>query len=91
VGWPRDEAGAAVAQADGLICRARTVAAWVLLAGSIVGWPVTALTVFRDEPQGVLGLSFLAIIIEAASLLTSSQIHEEQKESGDKANRPGRG
>ncbi len=64
--------------------RARTVAAWVLLIGSIVGWPATALTVFRDEPQGILGLSFLAIILECASLLTSSQVHEETgKANGD--------
>ncbi len=65
--------------------RARTVAAWVSLLGSIIGWPVTALTVFRHEPQGILGLSFLAIILEAASLLTSSQVHEET----GKANRNG--
>lgn len=78
----RRQAGAAVAASRNLIRRARTVAAWVLLIGSLIAWPVTALTVFQDEPQGVLGLSFLAIIIEAASLLTSSQIHEEQKNSG---------
>lgn len=58
--------------------RARTVVAWTLLVGAVIGWPVGALTVFRDEPQGVLGLSFLAIIIESASLLTSSQVHEDQ-------------
>lgn len=58
--------------------RARTIGAWVLLVGSLIGWPVTALTVFKDEPQGILGLSFLAIILEAASLLTSSQVHEQQ-------------
>jgi uncharacterized membrane protein YfcA len=58
--------------------KARTIAAWTLLIGATIGWPIGALTVFRHEPQGVLGLSFLAIIIEAASLLTSSQVHEEQ-------------
>ncbi len=64
--------------------RARTIAAWILLIGSLIAWPVTALTVFRDEPQGILGLSFLAIILEAASLLTSSQVHEETgKSSGE--------
>ncbi len=63
--------------------RARTIAAWVLLIGSAIAWPVTALTVFQDEPQGVLGLSFLAIIIEAASLLTSSQVHEEAAKGND--------
>jgi uncharacterized membrane protein YfcA len=58
--------------------RARTVAAWCLLAGSAIGWPVSALTVARDEPQFVLGLSWLAIILASAELLTSSQVHEEQ-------------
>jgi hypothetical protein len=63
--------------------RARTIAAWILLIGSVIAWPVTAVTVFRDEPQGILGLSFLAIILEAGSLLTSSQVHEEQGRSSD--------
>jgi hypothetical protein len=39
--------------------------AWVLLIGSIIGWPVTALTVASDEPPFVLGLSWLAIILTA--------------------------
>lgn len=61
--------------------RARTVAAWVLLIGSVIGWPLTATTVFSDEPQGVLGLSWLAIIISSAELLTASQVHEDQADS----------
>lgn len=58
--------------------RGRTVAAWGLLTVSLVGWPISALTVARDEPQFVLGLSWAAIIIEATNLLTASQISEEQ-------------
>lgn len=61
---------------------ARVVIAWVLLVGSLAGWPVAALTVARDEPQFVLGLSFLAIVIESASLLTTSQVHRDQDEGG---------
>jgi ribose/xylose/arabinose/galactoside ABC-type transport system permease subunit len=61
--------------------RARTVAAWVLLIGATVGWPVSMLTVARDEPPFVLSLSWLAIVIEAASLLTASQVHEQQSNS----------
>lgn len=63
--------------------RARTIAAWVLLAGSVIGWPVSMLTWARHEPRFILSLSWLAIIIEAASLLTSSQVHEETAKSGD--------
>lgn len=60
--------------------QARVVAAWILLVGAVVGWPLTAMTVARDEPQFVLGLSWLAIIVESGTLLTSSQVHRDQAE-----------
>lgn len=58
--------------------RARTIAAWCLLVGSIIGWPVTQLTIAKDEPPFTLGLSWLAIILTASDLLSTSQVHEEQ-------------
>lgn len=58
--------------------RARTILAWTILGLSIVGWPISALTLARDEPQFVLGLSWFAIILASAELLTSSQVHEDQ-------------
>ena len=61
---------------------ARVIAAWVLLVGAIIAWPISAIWWAADEPQFVLGLSFLAIIIEAASLLTASQVHRDQDEAG---------
>lgn len=57
--------------------RVRVLVAWVLLGGSIAAWPLAAFWWARDEPPFVLGLSFLAIIIESLSLLTTSQVHEE--------------
>lgn len=63
--------------------RARVAVAWVILVAATVCWPLAAFWWARDEPQFVLGLSFLAITIEAASLLTASQVHAEQGESGD--------
>lgn len=60
--------------------RARVVIAWCLLIGATVGWPLSALTWARDEPQFILGLSWLAVVLESANLLTSSQVHEEQGE-----------
>lgn len=45
----------------------------LLLLVAIVGWPVTQLTVARDEPPFVLGLSWLAIIVAAwGNLLTAA-------------------
>lgn len=58
--------------------RARVIAAWVLLVGAAVGWPVSMLTVAADEPPFVLSLSWLALVVESLSLLTTSQVHEEQ-------------
>lgn len=62
--------------------KARVIAAWILLVGSVIAWPVAALTWARKEPQFVLGLSFLAIILTAWDILTTSQVHEEQGENG---------
>lgn len=49
---------------------------WVnvaILAGAVVGWPLTQLTIARNEPPFVLGLSWLAILIGAwGNLLTAT-------------------
>lgn len=50
----------------------------MLLIGAIIGWPVSALTVAKGEPPFVLGLSWLAIILTSADLLSTSQVHEGQ-------------
>lgn len=49
----------------------------MLLIGAIIGWPVSALTVAQNEPPFVLGLSWLAIILTSADLLSTSQVHED--------------
>ena len=68
--------------------KARTILAWTLVVGGLVGWPVSALTWARSEPQFVLGLSWLAIILTALDLLTSSQVHEEQGENNGSPGSP---
>lgn len=60
--------------------RARIVLAWILLVGSLIGWPVSMFTVAKHEPPFVLSLSWLAITLAAAELLTSSQVHRDQGE-----------
>lgn len=56
--------------------------AWCLLCGSLIGWPVTALTVFSDEPQGILGLSWFAIALTAWDIVSTSDVRREQEEKG---------
>lgn len=58
----------------------RVRAAWVLLVGSVVGWPLSAFTFARGEPPVVLGLSWLAITLTAADLLSTQQVKRDQKE-----------
>jgi hypothetical protein len=62
----------------GRLASLRTIAPWVLLGGSLIGWPLSAFTLARNEPQFVLGLSWLAIILTAADLLSTSQVYEKQ-------------
>lgn len=60
---------------------ARVIFSWTLLVGAIIGWPLTQLTIANGEPPFTLGLSWLAIILTAMDLLTSSQVHKDQEDS----------
>ena len=59
--------------------KVRVRAAWALLVGTLVAWPATALTVFREEPQGILGLSFLAIVVTALDVLSTQDVRSKQE------------
>lgn len=58
----------------------RTRVAWIIIDLVIVNWPISLFTYAAEEPPLVLSLSWLALIIEAFSLLTASQVHEETGE-----------
>jgi hypothetical protein len=60
--------------------RARIVLAWVLLVGSVVGWPASALTVASHEPQFVLGLSWLAISLTAVDILMTADVRQQHED-----------
>lgn len=47
--------------------------AWVLLVGSFIGWPVTQLTIARDEPPVILGLSWAALAYSASAALFAAR------------------
>lgn len=58
--------------------RLEVIVALVLLVGSLIGWPLSALTVAASEPPFVLGLSWFAITLTAADLLKTSRVHRDQ-------------
>lgn len=63
-----------------MIERAEIWLAWVLLVASLIGWPLSALTWARHEPQFILGLSWLAITLTAMDLLKNSRAHRDIKQ-----------
>lgn len=58
--------------------RNRVRAATVLLLVALASWPITALTVFREESQGILGLSYMAIILECVVIIVTTDIRDNQ-------------
>lgn len=52
-------------------------ASWALVVVCVVAWPLTSLTVFRDEPQGVLALSWIAIIYSAVTFAMTLKIKDD--------------
>lgn len=63
--------------------RVIVLTSWATLVLSVVGWPLTSVTIFRGEPQGVLALSWLALILGAANTLLTAYVrsdtHDEQE------------
>ena len=57
----------------------RRRAALLLIVVTLVGWPLTACTVAREEPQFVLALSWLAITLTAADILATSDVRVQQE------------
>ena len=59
--------------------RWRVRAAWALLVVCLIAWPVTALTVAREEPQFILGLSWTALILTSLDIISTSDVRKEQE------------
>lgn len=60
--------------------RLRIWLAWVLLIGSVVGWPLSAFTWARDEPPFILGLSWLAITLTAIDILSTQDVRKQHED-----------
>ena len=57
--------------------------AWALVVVTLIGWPVSALTVAKDEPQFVLGLSWFAITLTALDVAFTADVRRTQEGRGD--------
>jgi hypothetical protein len=54
--------------------------AWVLLLGSLAGWPASLIWWAKDEPPFVLSLSWLALVLTSLDLLKTSRVHRDQED-----------
>jgi hypothetical protein len=63
----------------------RLYAAWALLVATLIGWPISAFTFAKDEPQFILGLSWLAITLTCLDIISTQDVRKQQEEgeSGD--------
>jgi hypothetical protein len=57
--------------------KALLVISWACLLTSLIGWPLSALTWAKDEPQFVLGLSWMALIIGSYNTIITAMVNKE--------------
>lgn len=60
--------------------RSQVTIAWSLIGFSLLGWPLSALTVAREEPQVILAISWLALIFSGYSALVAAHADKHIQE-----------
>ena len=58
--------------------------ALVLLFGTLAGWPLSALVWARDEPQFILGLSWLALTLTALDVVATTDVRAAEDDDKEK-------
>lgn len=56
----------------------RVKASWGLFFFCLVAHPISSLTIFSEEPQGVLALSWAAIEITAINIIVTTDVRKKQ-------------
>lgn len=60
--------------------KGQEVFSWFIIISSIIGWPVSALTIAKDEPFIILSISWLALIYSGYSALVAAQADKHIQE-----------
>lgn len=55
--------------------------AQLLLVVSVIGWPISAFLTWDKEPQFVLALSWIAIILTALDAFWTAEVEQKQDET----------
>jgi hypothetical protein len=62
--------------------KVRVWAAWALVAACLIGWPLSAFTFARNEPQFILALSWIAILVTALDVVSTQDVRSKQEGEG---------
>jgi hypothetical protein len=60
--------------------KARLWGAWILLVVCLVGWPVSVVSLAKEEPPFVLSLSWLALILTAIDIIFTADVRKKEEE-----------
>lgn len=60
--------------------KGQEIASWFIIISSLIGWPVSALTIAKDEPLIILSISWLALIYSGYSALVAAQADKHIQE-----------
>jgi hypothetical protein len=55
----------------------RKRAAGIMIIVTLIGWPLSAFTFAANEPQFILGLSWLAITLTAVDIYATTDVRKE--------------
>lgn len=61
----------------------RYYGAWILLLGSLVGWPLSIFWFARGEPVFVLSLSWLALTLTSIDIIETTDVRRKQEEEDE--------
>lgn len=59
---------------------ARKRIAGIMVIASLIAWPITQLTLARDEPAFTLGLSWFAITLTALDVYLTADVRAQDEE-----------
>jgi hypothetical protein len=57
--------------------------AWIIILGSLIGWPVSAFTVAKGEPPILLAISWLALTFGGYGALVAAIADKHARKSND--------
>ena len=60
------------------VMRAWTALGWILFIVSLIGWPITAFTIAKNEPQVILAISWVALQLAALNILVTAHTQKAQ-------------